>query len=287
MMTPLEQSFRAKLRQISQERRVDLPTLWQNLVLERFLVRVSLSRFASKFILKGGVLLSSYEPINRRTKDLDFLVQKIQNNPETLFGVISEIIAIPLDDGFEFTDLEVAALPHPHMKYAGVRAKMRSTFGKGRFKISVDLGYGDLVEPIPCSIPLISGPKGALFESSVAIDCYPREFIFAEKLESIIRYGGDNSRMKDFHDLQVLIRSEHLSSERLNVIVPKVFEHRFTPLDLPITILEDDMAVLQKSWRAHLRGLPAENSMPEELKDIVSSINAWLFEKTSLCGLAT
>ncbi|MGE3954896.1 MAG: nucleotidyl transferase AbiEii/AbiGii toxin family protein [Parachlamydiales bacterium] len=220
--------------------------------------------------------MASYEPINRRTQDLDFLVRGISNTSDVLYNVIHEIISIPMDDGFAFSQLEVAPLPHPHMKYTGIRARMSATFGKGQFRVSVDLGYGDIVDPELGLLPLTGGSKGALFESAIEINCYPREFIFAEKLEAVVRYGDDNSRMKDFHDLHVLIGSEHLSIKRLNLILHRVFAHRATPLKLPINLTEEGLVALERSWKAHLRGLPVTNSMPESLKEVVADINDWL-----------
>ncbi len=54
MTTALEHSFFV----IYREMRLDPAQLWQNLGLERFLVRLTKSEYAPHFILKGGVLLS-------------------------------------------------------------------------------------------------------------------------------------------------------------------------------------------------------------------------------------
>nr|NGX55036.1 hypothetical protein [Chlamydiota bacterium] len=207
MTTSLEHSFKSRLRNIAREKRLDPAQLWRDLVLERFLVRLCKSKHASHFILKGGVLLAHYVKLNRHTKDLDFLVQRLSNEISTLKEVLTDVIKMPVNDGFRFTDLKVNNLPHPHMKYPGVRANMWSLFGKTRFQVNIDLGFGDVITPSTMIIPLTRGSKGALLESEVEITCYPKEFIFAEKLEAIVYHGANNSRMKDFHDLSVLIRS--------------------------------------------------------------------------------
>ena len=115
MTTALENSFKSRLRNIAREKRLDPAQLWQNLVLERFLIRLSYSKHSSHFILKGGVLLSHYIELNRYTQDLDFLVQKLSNKLETLEKVLRDVISISVDDGFQFEDLKVADLSHPHM----------------------------------------------------------------------------------------------------------------------------------------------------------------------------
>ena len=89
---------------------------------------------------------------------------------------------------------------------------MMAYFGKTRFKVAIDIGFGDIVNAVEYSIPLTAYSKGVLFESNVKLSCYPKEFIFAEKLETIIYRGSFNSRMKDFHDLYSMISSSQLPS---------------------------------------------------------------------------
>lgn len=287
MTRALENSFKSRLRNIAREKRIDPAQLWQNLVLERFLVRLSHSNHSSHFILKGGVLLSHYVELNRHTQDLDFLVQRLSNEVKTLEKVLSDVINVSVGDGFRFTDLKVNDLPHPHMKYPGVRCSMLSLFGKTRFRVNVDLGFGDVVTPIAMTIPLTHGSKGALLESEVKVACYPKEFIFAEKLETIIYRGANNSRMKDFHDLGVMTKSGELNSKRTQKVVDAVFEHRKTPKLLPIVFTDKELDGLQRFWTAHLRGLPHGHTMPSDLSRVITDINAWLQEHTQLCPSAS
>ena len=56
MTSDLEKSFKAKLRAIAKEKNRDPADLWQNLTLERFLVRLAKSNFREHF--GGGQALS-------------------------------------------------------------------------------------------------------------------------------------------------------------------------------------------------------------------------------------
>ena len=276
MTSSLEHSFKSRLRNIAREKRLDPAQLWQNLVLERFLVRLSRSAHAPHFILKGGVLLSHYVELNRHTQDLDFLVQRLSNEISVLERVLTDVIEISMDDGFHFTDLQVGNLSHPHMKYPGVRAKMWSRFGKTRFQVHLDLGFGDVITPDTMTLPLTKGKDGALLESEIELSCYPKEFIFAEKLETAIYRGADNSRMKDFHDLYLLIQSDLLDTSSTARVIFMVFDHRVTNQDFPIRFASAEMATLQKFWAAHLRGLPKQHPLPLELHQVIAVINDWL-----------
>ncbi|MGH2612714.1 MAG: nucleotidyl transferase AbiEii/AbiGii toxin family protein [Rhabdochlamydiaceae bacterium] len=212
MTSDLEKSFKAKLRAIAKEKNRDPADLWQSLTLERFLVRLAHSKHREHFVLKGGILLSKYIEIGRETIDLNFLARKLSNEIAGLKDIFGEIASIDLKDGFVLQEIKVSELRHPHMGYSGAEVSMMAYFGKTRFKVAIDIGFGDIVDAVKYAIPLTASSKGALFESTVKLPCYSKEFIFAEKLETIIYRGSFNSRMKDFHDLYSLISSSQSPS---------------------------------------------------------------------------
>lgn len=285
MTSDLEKSFKAKLRTIAKEKNRDPADLWQNLTLERFLVRLANSKHREHFVLKGGILLSKYIEIGRETSDLDFLARRLSNEVVGLKAIFEEIANIDIKDGFTFQEIKVSELTHPHMGYPGAEVSMMAYFGKTRFKVAIDIGFGDIINAIEYSIPLTAYSKGVLFESNVKLSCYPKEFIFAEKLETIIYRGSFNSRMKDFHDLYSMISSSQLPSfHNLEGIIRLVFEHRETPLTLPITYAKDEMAQVQNFWSEYLKNLRAENikNLPIIIAQVLATINDWLRLNTNL-----
>jgi len=287
MTSDVEKSFKAKLRAIAKEKNRDPADLWQNLTLERFLVRLANSEYRKHFVLKGGILLSKYIEIGRETSDLDFLARKLSDGVSRLKTIFEEIANIDLKDGFSFQEIKIRELIHPHMGYPGAEVSMMAYFGKTRFKVSIDIGFGDIVNAVEYSIPLTAYSKGVLFESNVKLDCYPKEFIFAEKLETIIYRGSFNSRMKDFHDLYSMISSLKLPPfHNLEEIIRLVFEHRETSLNLPITYAEDEINQLQNFWSEYLKNLRAENSdsLPIIIAQVIAKINKWLRLNTGLVG---
>ncbi len=287
MTSDLEKSFKAKLRAIAKEKNRDPADLWQSITLERFLVRLARSKYREHFVLKGGILLSKYIEIGRETMDLDFLARKLNNEIAGLKAIFEEIANSDLKDGFVFQEIKIIELRHPHMGYQGAEVSMMAYFGKTRFKVAIDIGFGDIVDPVEYAIPLTASSKGVLFENTVKLSCYPKEFIFAEKLETIIYRGSFNSRMKDFHDLYSLISSSHLSSfHNLEEIIRLVFEHRKTPLTLPITYTEGEMKQMQNFWNEYLKNLRAENaeSLSTHIAQVIATINDWLRLNTRLIG---
>ncbi len=285
-MTPKENSsFKATLRRIAKENNRDPADLWQCLTLERFLVRLAKSKYSDRFVLKGGILLSKYIEIGRETVDLDFLAQKISNDRNVLEKIVNEIADIDIGDGFSFEGVKLRELAHPHMGYPGIEVAMIGHFGKTKFKVAIDLGFGDIVESVNYSIPLTRSSKGELFEKNISLSCYPLEFIFAEKLETIVYRGSINSRMKDFHDLFSMITSPTIHSfQNLDEIVKSVFEHRGTKLTLPIIFTREEEQQLQSFWRNYLNTLQLSNVVapPKTITDLLSKMNNWLKSHTSL-----
>ena len=280
MTTSLEQSIKEKLRLIAQERKITFANLWRNLVLERFLARLCNSNYKKHFILKGGSLLAKYIVIGRETKDLDFSVINLSNTNKILNDALEAICKIDLNDGFLFTNIKIDSLEHPHMDYTGAQITLMAKFGGTKTQINIDLGFGDVVNPIDYEFNLTTTKKGPLFESKIRIKCYPKEFIFAEKLETVVFRSGSNSRMKDFHDLYSLIFQKELIDKSLTKkVIKTVFIQRNTSLDeLPVKFDEQAINELQSKWNNYHHGLnPSMKFLPPiKIKDLIDYINQWL-----------
>lgn len=288
MSTSLEQSVKERLRFLANERRTSFAELWRNLILERFLARLCQSRYKDHFILKGGTLLARYITLGRETKDLDFLVQKLSNAKQSLTTTIEEICSINLSDGFSFQKVEVETLSHPHMSYVGATVCLLAKFGGTKTQVTIDLGFGDIVHAIDHSISLTSTKKGPLYESHINVRCYPKEFIFAEKLETVAYRGSANSRMKDFHDLYSLTSlPDCLKATDAEAAVTLVFNHRHTSLqEIPIKFAQEELLRLQSRWIPYHQALsirPAQILPPQTIKDVLETLNKWLTSNTKLC----
>ena len=255
------------------------------MILERFLARLCQSKYKGNFILKGGSLLARYIPIGRETKDLDFLVDKLQNTEEFLSKAFDHICSVHLEDGFEFEKVKIGKLAHPHMDYTGIEVLLLAKLGGPQTYIQIDLGFGDIVEAIDYSMDLTSTSKGPLFESKIQVRSYPKEFIFAEKLETVVHRGMGNTRMKDFHDLHSLISLEKcLDPAYTHKVVTTVFNHRQTHLKLPLKHDVEFIEMLQPLWREYQKDLPnnqVANKPPELIQDVISFINSWLKNNTT------
>jgi len=167
---------------------------------------------------------------------------------------------------------------------------VKSYLGKSIQKISVDIGFGDIVKPkvSQMEFPVILDleiPK---------INVYSKESIIAEKFEAIVSLGELNSRYKDYFDLYTLFNTTDFNYNTILEAINATFNQRKTSLDY--IVLYDDKYVSnptrKRFWNAMIkkRGIKQEISFVEcvdlirefvkpivnELKEKrVSSFNQW------------
>ena len=221
-----ETALKERLKAIATEKETTLNKVWKQLLLERFLARLSNSTYQDKFIFKGGLLLAQYIVINRETIDIDFLMIKIKSEMKNIEKIMKEVVSTDTEDGFSFTWFSVEELNQPHMEYTGFRVTLNAQFGKMQDKIQVDIGIGDVVMPLETTFTLFEYKGKPIFAGEISLYVYPPEAIFAEKLETIISKGVINSRMKDYHDLLVMIREpDFLDIEKLSDSIQATFNH--------------------------------------------------------------
>ena len=194
--------------------------------------------------------------------------------------VLQAICDIDANDSFAFEVTKIKILDHVHLAYTGAEISLLAKFGATQTIICMDLGFGDRVEPINYPIDLTTTSKGPLFESKISLRCYPKEFIFAEKLETVVFRGASNTRMKDFHDLYSLVHLGNLDHSLAEKAIQLVFHHRKTLLKkLPIALDRAAFETLEKSWNLYRRKLKIKKdslTIPESMEAVVLDLNQWL-----------
>lgn len=281
-----QQALKDRLQVIAKSKKIPFNACWKQLLLERFLARLAASPHSNNLIFKGGFLLSYLMEIGRETTDLDFLLTRMKAEEPELRDIFKEIISIHSEDGFIFSLHSITLLSQPHMDYPGYHCVLNTTFANMRDKIQIDIGVGDVVEPLTRELPLVQYRGKPFFENAVSLLVYPTETIFSEKLETILSKGSGNSRMKDYHDLILLIRNQSmLSLEKLQETITHTFSNRgtvFQSIEFDTQALEP----LQRLWTAHLQGLgkKAESlDLPKDMTTVIEEINQYIavINKTS------
>ena len=96
-------SFKAKINNISKEKKVAPQSVLQIYMLERLLERISKSKYKDNFILKGGMLISAILGMSSRsTMDMDTTVKGFELTEENAKKIFYDICEIELDDDITF-----------------------------------------------------------------------------------------------------------------------------------------------------------------------------------------
>ena len=83
--------------------------LYQRFMFERILERISVSKYNSNFILKGGLLLSAMLGIeSRSTRDMDISIKGIDVSKEKMLNVLNEILSIDVNDKVKFKVVDIS-----------------------------------------------------------------------------------------------------------------------------------------------------------------------------------
>ena len=93
-------SLKDKAKNCADRNNLSIQQVLQNYMFERFLDRLSQSRYNNNFVIKGGLLLSSIMGINMRTTmDIDIDITGINFEKDVIEKIIGEIIEIDGNDG--------------------------------------------------------------------------------------------------------------------------------------------------------------------------------------------
>lgn len=97
------QSLKDKAKNFAIKNNLEVQQVLQNYMFERFLERLSKSKYKNNFILKGGFLLSSIMGINiRSTMDIDANITGMDFSENKILKLAQDIISIELNDNVTF-----------------------------------------------------------------------------------------------------------------------------------------------------------------------------------------
>jgi predicted nucleotidyltransferase component of viral defense system len=281
-------SVAARLLQRSHSTGEDYQGLLTRYGLERLMYRLSKSALANRFVVKGALafLVWADEPF-RATRDLDLLAMPEPSQDELLELFHSLCHMEVADDGLSFDEKSITiAEIREDQHYGGLCVNLIALLGKIRIPIQVDIGFGDAVTPEPQSerFPVL------LDFSPPVLRLYPRETVVAEKVDAIVQLGLINSRIKDYYDLWVLMRSFEFDGELLKTAITATFNRRRTqlPTAIPPGLTDQFGGDSQKQaqWMAFLRRTHAKIPAGLEFKVMVKEISAFLIPPLMAAGKA-
>ena len=210
------------IRNLSKEVGIEAHVLIRKYMMERFLERVSSSKYNGSFILKGGMLVAAFVGVEARaTMDIDTTIKGIPVTIIDMERTITEISNIDLDDNVKFRIKKVSEIMD-EAEYSGIRFSMDALLDGAVIPLKIDISTGDVITPRE-----IAYSYKLMFEDrTIPIMTYPIETVLAEKLETVISRSITNTRMRDFYDIHILLKSQNIDADILALALERTAKKR-------------------------------------------------------------
>lgn len=199
-LTP--EQIKGKIKSLALKNETDPRVLLRLYAMERFLERLSISKYKENFILKGGMLVTAMIGISlRSTMDIDTSIRNQNLSASDVKLIIEEINKIDIDDDIIFHITTISDIMD-EMEYPGIRVAMIATIGNMSIPLKIDISTGDAITPKAIEYQY----KLILENRSINLYSYNLETVLAEKLQTILARGLLNTRMRDFYDVYMLLK---------------------------------------------------------------------------------
>ncbi len=251
-MSNSAQAVKDKLKNISKDKNVDFNSVMRFYMYDRFIERLSKSKYKDNFILKGGFYLSKLFGLdNRSTMDIDTAIRKTKFTEDNVIKMITEIINIDINDNVKF-EIEKREFIRDEDEYGGLRITINFMLENMKDSFHIDIATGDPIHP---------GPDDYKYESLIGNEVYKvwsynLETVLAEKIETILGKLEISSRMKDYYDIYLIhkFKFNKINKTKFRGAVEKTFKKRNFNTDL-ITSLKvvKDSKILKDKWTSYSR----------------------------------
>ena len=201
--------LKAVIKNISKDKHISAQLVMQNFMLERLLERVSVSEYRQNFILKGGFLIAAMVGLDTRaTMDMDATIKGRPVDEESIKQMFHDICEIDLHDDITFEFRKISEIREAD-EYAGYRVSLTANYSPMAVPLKLDITTGDKITPREIEYRY----KLLLEEREISVLAYNLETVMAEKLESIVSRGTQNTRARDFYDVYILAKLQYKNIE--------------------------------------------------------------------------
>lgn len=247
-------SLKAIINNIAKENKISAQSVLQTYMLERFLERISISKYKDNFILKGEMLISAMLGIDSRTTmNMDTTIKGFKLTEENISKIVNEICNIHLDDDVTF-EVQKIELIRGDDDYGGYRLTFKANYLSSMPVImKIDITTGDKItyKEIEYTFNLM------LEDRKIKIWSYNLETVIAEKFESIIKRGILGTRVRDYYDVYMLLNTQkrNIDFDTLKKAIYATAEHRDTlniikNWNISIEQLENS-DIMKKQWERY------------------------------------
>lgn len=201
--------LKAIIKNLAQEKHISAQLMMQNFMLERLLERISASKYQRNFILKGGFLIAAMVGLDTRaTMDMDATIKGLPVNEQTVREMFEEICKIEINDDVTFSFRSIGEIREGD-EYTGYRVSLSANYPPMAVPLKLDITTGDKITPKEIEYQF----KLLLEDRNISVLAYNLETIMAEKLETVISRGDQNTRPRDYYDIYILTKLQYSNIE--------------------------------------------------------------------------
>ena len=242
--------LKAIIKNLAEEKHISAQLVMQNFMLERLLERISVSKYKQNFILKGGFLIAAMVGLDTRaTMDMDATIKGLPVNEQTIREMFGEICRIELDDDVSFSFRSIGEIREGD-EYMGYRVSLSANYPPMAVPLKLDITTGDRITPKEIEYRF----KLLLEDRSISVLAYNLETIMAEKLETVISRGDQNTRPRDYYDIYILTKLQYsnINIERLKKALSATTEKRGSSIVVKdyrrIMNAVENSDIMQRQW---------------------------------------
>jgi len=198
---------------------VEYNILLKKYFIDEFLRKLSKTKYANKFIWKGGFVLSAITGIEKRTTvDLDTLLDGINMDITTLTNIMNDVIITEGKDIIQYSLIDIKPIQE-EKAYQGLRVRIQGKIESMSEKFHLDVTTGEKLDPSA----IVWKYKPLLSNEPIELLIYRPERMLAEKLQTMLERGLANTRMKDFYDIYIIpkfaVIDYHVLSKSFKIVM--------------------------------------------------------------------
>lgn len=270
-----------KLKNFIKNKNISFSSALNFYVFDRFIIRLSKSKYKDNFIIKGGFLLSQLFGLNNRTTiDIDSALVKTNLTKENIVKMITSIINIDLDDNIKFTIKDITPIREED-EYGGYRVYLLFQFENIKEILKLDIATGDPITPKEISLNY----ETMLEKEKINVWTYNLETVIAEKIESIFSKLDASSRMKDYYDIYLIFTRKwgEINKKDLLKACNNTFKNRnFDTKSFENLEIIKNSEILKVRWKNYQKKYEFANEIEfeetikciEQILDVILPVNA-------------
>lgn len=256
-MSSKAMSLKGRINNYAKKNSIAAQVVLQNYMFERFLERLSKSKYQEKFVIKGGMLVAAIVGLDTRsTMDLDTTLRDLSLTEFEIRQAIQSICEISLNDEVSFRVVSIESIRKDDI-YGGFCVRLDAVYDTIITPLSIDISTGDVMTP-----SAVAYDFSGIFDETVRIHLlgYNIETVLAEKVETILTRSIFSTRPRDYYDVYILVTTQNYDKKLFKEALTATAEHRgsrqaILEVEAIVSIISESSDI-RDAWQKYQKKFP-------------------------------